>query len=431
MLYGNKNPFYDDGTIFLLKIVLIFLMLYFAFLGFIKLACGEGTWTDNIGYYCPPETEPITPNGYYTFECSTQTPTHILGNNLPATTYNKEILFFKGTIASSTYMFGYQIPNSQNGTFDSTHYADGCNFGDAKQNDDFFIVISKEVRDDANCGISNSSFINHFTSGGSTSCSAYGVIPFKWGIIPENDINFTKPIGLQSGYPPIELEVAGNYYFATSTTSHIEGIEVEITYTPPLGATSTSYTYYEYIQFQNKQYPGDSGSFDTSDEKWRKIINWTDALPGQYSFRARFFCGFDWLWYSDWIYDDNGNYWSFSVEEPEIPSMEDYFSTTTDFGLLGNMIRDVLIYLFKPNEKIFNYWQTIKDKIKSKPPFGYYTIITQAFDNLDENASPAFNLQTTTATQNYVFSPLRTGFQWLLWILFGIWLIKRFSNFIL
>jgi hypothetical protein len=137
--------------------------------------------------------------------------------------------------------------------------------------------------------------------------------------------------------------------------------------------------------------------------------------------------------YSEWIYDEGLYYWIFSTGDynlEDMPTMEDYYATTTDFGLLGNMFRDVLVYLFKPNDSVLDFWRTIKDRVRDKPPFGYYALIRDAFDDLSFEATPAFALQTASSTASYIFTPLKNGLSWVLWILFGVWFLKRFVHFV-
>jgi len=243
--------------------------------------------------------------------------------------------------------------------------------------------------------------------------------------VVSNDINFTEPTGQQEGTAPFYLDVEGDYEIASSTIYWTD-IEVEMTfYSPPDYATSSIDT--KYIALPNAQNKG-TGNFSDEDN----ALYWS-VINGTYVYRARFiesYYGYV-IETSEWFYNE-GAYWLFEVGEEGggLPSMEDYFATTTDFGLLGNMFRDVLLWLFKPSTQVLEYWYSIKDMVADKPPFGYYALIKDAFDELSSEAAPAFSLQTATSTATFIFTPLKTGLAWIFWILFGVWFIKRFVHFV-
>ena len=416
MPYANNNP--NDDIIFFFKILIFVLLAFYLLFGISKTAFGncegeEGDWVD-VGVYFPPETEAITPCGYYTFEDGTG---HILGC-LPNYPEKVSIFYFRGVVGNSDGMGDSAYLGYPWGCFD---YTDGFNwslFSPEQDEDWFFAVVETDQRYD---------FIDYFLGNTSTPPSGeYHTIPFKWGS-GSNDINFDEPQGFQYGNAPIDLDISGDYFIAPSEI-YWSGIQVEMTYYPSFGTTTPS-IYYEYIGFQNSQNEGE-GTFDSEVDD----IEWIAAIDGSYAYRARFYYEvYDYMYYSEWIYDEDLYYWIFRTGDYDLstmPKMEDYYATTTDFGLLGNMFRDVLIYLFKPNESVLDFWRTIKDRVATKPPFGYYTLIKQAFDNFTSEATPAFALSSATSTAEYIFTPLKSGLAWVLWILFGVWFLKRFIHFV-
>lgn len=101
----------------------------------------------------------------------------------------------------------------------------------------------------------------------------------------------------------------------------------------------------------------------------------------------------------------------------------------TDFGIIGNAIRDVGQWLFIPASGSFNQFATLKDGIENKPPIGYFTLIKDAFNGIGSgSATASISLASITAI-NPIVSPIRTGMIWLLWFSFAIFLLKRFANF--
>lgn len=67
----------------------------------------------------------------------------------------------------------------------------------------------------------------------------------------------------------------------------------------------------------------------------------------------------------------------------------------------------------------------ISNNVKNKPPFGYFTSISNAFNSLSEGSTSLSLMDaSTTATFSSVFSPLKIGFEVILWFLFGYWLFN-------
>lgn len=97
-----------------------------------------------------------------------------------------------------------------------------------------------------------------------------------------------------------------------------------------------------------------------------------------------------------------------------------------DFGVLGNYIRDVFIWLFKPDSRVVNQFSTLFTSVQNKPPFGYFTAIKNEFADL-ASGSPTTSFGSISAI-SAIIDPLRTGFAWLLWLLFAVFLIKRFTG---
>lgn len=413
MPYINKNPFNEDKTLFFFKVLILLCLLFYLLLA-IKpvLGAGEGDYVDLIGYYCEPYTSAITPDNYYIFKWPDPAWSHYLGYEGLVSGHNFYVAPFMGVVGNSTTINSHNL-GILSVPFDETQL-DTWDIH-PQEGDDFFILIA----DSTLCSPIQDLY-DYLAYGGTPPCSAYGTIPFKWGV-GENSINFTSPIGLQEETAPFLLTWQGDYSIASSSVYWTE-IEIELThYSPPEYNTSTIDSYF--IAFDPVQNQG-IGNFDTFGYP---------VIDGLYSYRARFV----WTVYdytastTNWLYD-NGAYWTFSVgvEGGGLPSMEDYEFLKEDFGYLGNMFRDVLLWLFKPTSNVLDYWKTIKDDVADKPPFGYYSLVKESFDNLSSQATPAFSLATATSTSSYIFDPLKAGLQWIFWILFGVWFIKRFIHFV-
>jgi len=102
--------------------------------------------------------------------------------------------------------------------------------------------------------------------------------------------------------------------------------------------------------------------------------------------------------------------------------------TCDDLGTIAGALCRVITYLFVPTQASLDQYSGLKDQIMLKPPFGYYTSIKNSLNLLSSTSSPAFNL-TAELEDITIFDTLKTGLGWLLWILFGFFVVKRIGNF--
>lgn len=65
-------------------------------------------------------------------------------------------------------------------------------------------------------------------------------------------------------------------------------------------------------------------------------------------------------------------------------------------------------------------------RLSRKPPFGYFLAIRAGLEGL-ATSTPAFELMTTStvAAAAGVFTPIRTGFIWIIWFYAGLWVYHR------
>lgn len=110
----------------------------------------------------------------------------------------------------------------------------------------------------------------------------------------------------------------------------------------------------------------------------------------------------------------------------EPPPIIDPGATNDDFGFLGNLIRDALIFLLIPGEEFLSRFGDLFSLISNKPPIGYLTAALEAFEGLEEG-TPVETLEGTVALADY-FTPLKTAFTGLLYLLFAFYLIRRVST---
>jgi hypothetical protein len=113
----------------------------------------------------------------------------------------------------------------------------------------------------------------------------------------------------------------------------------------------------------------------------------------------------------------------------EAPNPNDYNFSDQDFGLVGNFFRDVILYLFKPSQENLTRFSDLKATMETKAPFAYFVSTKNSLSGFNASAIPAFTLGQSSAIVNTIFTPLKTGLTWLLWIIFGFWVIRKISSF--
>jgi len=108
------------------------------------------------------------------------------------------------------------------------------------------------------------------------------------------------------------------------------------------------------------------------------------------------------------------------------PPVIDPAATDDDFGFLGNLIRDALVFLFIPSAESLQRFSNLFELIGTKPPIGFITAAVAAFDSL-EVGTPVETLEGTATLSEY-FDPIRAAISAFLFLLFGLWLINRLSR---
>lgn len=84
--------------------------------------------------------------------------------------------------------------------------------------------------------------------------------------------------------------------------------------------------------------------------------------------------------------------------------------------------------LFAPSDASLSRLMAIKEEVQNKPPFGYITIYTNAMNGLSTSTATS-TLDLSEMANLSILAVIRTGLTWFLYLVFGIWVIKRLSNF--
>lgn len=73
-------------------------------------------------------------------------------------------------------------------------------------------------------------------------------------------------------------------------------------------------------------------------------------------------------------------------------------------------------------------WTGLLNLIKMKPPVGYFYSGINAWGGLNASGTPAVSLPSYGPIQTYIFTPIRTGLIFILWLIFGVWIFHRFRH---
>lgn len=101
----------------------------------------------------------------------------------------------------------------------------------------------------------------------------------------------------------------------------------------------------------------------------------------------------------------------------------------TGGGWVGDSFCKVMAYLFTPSADSFNQFADLKTTLENKPPFGYFTDLQKKISLLQNGTSTDTIINaSTSAAFSPVFSPIRTGLIWILWLMFAFWLLHRIRH---
>jgi len=95
---------------------------------------------------------------------------------------------------------------------------------------------------------------------------------------------------------------------------------------------------------------------------------------------------------------------------------------------IGTNICEALTWLMIPSQSSIDRFSNLWEAIKNKPPMGYAVSTISAFSGLNSSADPVFNIDLPEAVTANIFTPIRTGLNWILWLMFGGWLLYKISH---
>lgn len=108
------------------------------------------------------------------------------------------------------------------------------------------------------------------------------------------------------------------------------------------------------------------------------------------------------------------------------PASTSYGFETRDFGVLGNMFRDVIVWSFFPQQADMPDFGQIASAVSKKPPVGYWTLVQNGFTGLSTTSYSAMD-QAYSATKGVV-DPLKTGMAFVVYIAGLYYMYRRITH---
>lgn len=231
----------------------------------------------------------------------------------------------------------------------------------------------------------------------------------------------------------------GSIVTPTAPPSGVEGV----VNTNPNNATSTSYTVTFDGTFTN------SGTFDsivteinnTTFGYQAQLItpiyqsgsnvpfSFNDTLysNGSYTYRSKLYASTTgtstpWSTYKNFVVD--------VLQQTVAPTGTSTPVITCDpnSGYFQSSFCNLFVYLFSPSADVFDRFNTLKDDLKDHAPFGYFTSAYNSMYAISGSTTPVFALSEVTPIMTYVFTPLKNGIAWLLWLAMLVFIYKRLAN---
>lgn len=352
----------------------------------IPFFCNAGDYDDNFSFYIYPYITPFETGEKYLFSTTT-TQARYIGESFFSGSKYADI--YAGPVGSSTLLGGHSIGTATDFDLYFTDY-----LGNPADNDLFFAVIYDATK--------LTQFRAYFTTGGSPPSEDYAIISFYYG-----------PETIESSY--IWLNYPGDNETVASTSVDLGANYWNIdNYTTGGFKLQRTDNIFNTIYLESSIFDG-QGSISTT----------TILLPGAYSYQA-YIKNETNITYSDSIF----NFYVLYNPYANATTTEiDTDFNCDDLGTIAGAFCSVLVKLFKPDPENLRKFASLDDLLKEKPPLSYFYQIKAEYDNLGASTTPAFALQQVASINNNVFGPLKTGLGWLLWLVFGIYAIKRISHY--
>jgi len=84
-------------------------------------------------------------------------------------------------------------------------------------------------------------------------------------------------------------------------------------------------------------------------------------------------------------------------------------TTTCSIGNIAGCFQNAIVFIFYPPPTLFDWIASIWAPLKTKPPFGYFTIVANDIGGLTASTTPTYTLNGAGLFADEIFTPIRTG----------------------
>jgi hypothetical protein len=94
---------------------------------------------------------------------------------------------------------------------------------------------------------------------------------------------------------------------------------------------------------------------------------------------------------------------------------------------ITNCFINALVYTFLPSENTLDRFLSLREQLETVIPFGYFIYIYDTLNTIQLDATAPLIPELPFQTE--IFTPLREGVSYVLWIFFAFFLYRRFKTF--
>jgi len=105
------------------------------------------------------------------------------------------------------------------------------------------------------------------------------------------------------------------------------------------------------------------------------------------------------------------------------------FSCDNTEGVFYQSVCKALLFLFKPSDDSLDKFLDIKDDLIERVPLGYFTAMSDLIEaNLDGSSTSTIINASTSEAFSDIFLPIREALDWIIWLVFGFYIIYRVKH---
>jgi hypothetical protein len=122
---------------------------------------------------------------------------------------------------------------------------------------------------------------------------------------------------------------------------------------------------------------------------------------------------------------DNYNAIDFTLNPRQLALYPEYECSISS---LTGCFKNALIWTFYPTQSTLDNWGSLKTKIETKAPIGYFFLVKNNINGLSATSTKAFDIVIPRSLKNYIFIPFDTSIAAILWFFFIFNFYKRLKH---